>query len=159
MAGQAELCPQCGAAIHFSESQTELICPYCGTTVVNPNLPQSARDETSDEQDNKETAQIIEALLALHKQLATRSVLAPAQIVSMRPRTRTVVISDPTSDKSNGRLMSFELEIRPEGRPPFAAKATADILVSALDKYHPGAIVYVRYDPDDPTQIQFDHRK
>src|SRR5437870_5718670 len=34
MTVEAQLCPQCGAAVQFGEGQTEVVCSHCGTTVV-----------------------------------------------------------------------------------------------------------------------------
>jgi uncharacterized Zn finger protein (UPF0148 family) len=34
MAVVAQVCPKCGAAIQFNEGQDEVVCTYCGTTVV-----------------------------------------------------------------------------------------------------------------------------
>jgi hypothetical protein len=36
MAVEAQLCPQCGGSIQFAAYQTQVICPYCGTTVDKP---------------------------------------------------------------------------------------------------------------------------
>jgi ribosomal protein S27AE len=33
MAVEAQLCPQCGGSIQFALYQSQVICPYCGTTV------------------------------------------------------------------------------------------------------------------------------
>src|SRR6266851_228358 len=34
MAVEAQLCPQCGAAVQFGAGQTEVVCAHCGTTVL-----------------------------------------------------------------------------------------------------------------------------
>ena len=34
MAVEAQVCPQCGSAVHFKKGQTSVICSYCGTTVT-----------------------------------------------------------------------------------------------------------------------------
>src|SRR5579859_4667116 len=34
MAVEAQLCPQCGAAVQFPAGQTEVVCAHCGTTVA-----------------------------------------------------------------------------------------------------------------------------
>ena len=162
MTAEAELCPQCGGAIHFPPAQTELICPYCGATITHHAPPPvaplpAAPAEPADQQDRVETNKIIAALVVLRRKLAAQG-LVLAQIVSVKPRTSSVVRTDPTSDQGNGRMMSLELEVRPDGQPPFAASATVLIRVATLAEYHPGAMVYVRYDPHDPTQILLDHR-
>ena len=54
-------------------------------------------------------------------------------------------------------LMSFEIEVMPEGKPKFTAKAKAPILKVSFEKFKPGHIVTVKYDPNDLTKVTMFH--
>jgi hypothetical protein len=71
MAVEAQLCPQCGGAIHFSALQTELLCAYCGTTVVKPAAPPPAGPPTSFEADARRN-QLIAEMVVLQRRLSVR---------------------------------------------------------------------------------------
>ena len=45
MAVEAQVCPQCGAAVQFGAGQTEVVCSHCGTTVVQAAAPGAASVE------------------------------------------------------------------------------------------------------------------
>jgi len=153
MAAEAELCPQCGGAIHFAENQKDLVCPYCGTTIVNKAWQPPAPAGNTLMPGDDEAHQIVRALVTLHLKLASQGVVAPAQIVSAQPTD--YVIHTP---KGDGRVVSFVLEVHPDGGPPFSAEARALVSLPSLAKYQPGATEYVRYNPRDPKEIELDHR-
>lgn len=70
-----------------------------------------------------------------------------------------IINAEDLNIKVNGDnpLMSFELEIMPEGKPKFFARAKAPILHSSIDKYEKGDIITVKYDPNDLTKVSLFH--
>ena len=47
----------------------------------------------------------------------------------------------------------LELEIRPEGQPAFRSHVTTFISMFEAQKYQPGSIIRVKYDPADPQKV------
>ena len=164
MAVEAQLCPQCGGAIHFSALQTELVCPYCGTTVVKPaappltapplTAPPLAGPPTSFEADARRN-QLIAEMVVLQRRLNVEGVAAPAKIVSLQPMHLTVGAGAGAS----GQLFSVVVEVQPAGGPAYTAQAKIAVSQASLDKYQPGALVNVKVDPRDPQVLVFEVRR
>ena len=154
MAVEAQLCPQCGGAIHFSALQTEMVCPYCGTTVVKPAAPPPAGPPTSFEADARRN-QIIAEMVVLQRRLNVEGVAAPARIVALEPLHLTVG----TSVGAPGQLFSVVVEVQPAGGPAYTAQARIAVSQAALEKYQPGALVSVKVDPRDPQVLVFEGRR
>jgi hypothetical protein len=74
---------------------------------------------------------------------------APAKILSMMDTG--IRIGD------NASMLHFNLEVFPNGRPSFRAETQNAIADTSRPKYIPGATVYVKFDPNDPTQVALDH--
>ena len=159
MAVEAQLCPQCGGAIHFSALQTELICLYCGTTVVKPaapplTAPPLAGPTTSFEADARRN-QLIAEMVVLQRRLNVEGVAAPAKIVSLQPLHLTVG----NGAGASGQLFSVVVEVQPAGAPAYTAQAKIAVLQASLDKYQPGALVNVKVDPHNPQVLVFEGRR
>jgi hypothetical protein len=158
MAVEAQLCPQCGGTIHFSALQTELVCPYCGTTVVKPAAPLTAPPlagpAPSYEADARRN-QLIAEMVVLQRRLNVEGVAAPAKIVSLQPLHLTVG----TGAGASGQLFSVVVEVQPAGGPAYTAQAKIAVLQASLDKYQPGTLVNVKVDPRDPQVLVFEGRR
>lgn len=48
---------------------------------------------------------------------------------------------------------SFLLEVHPIDRPAYRARAEATVRLENLPRFQPGAVVQVKFDPRDPTQV------
>ena len=57
---------------------------------------------------------------------------------------------------NNDPVVGFLLEVRPDDRPPYQAETKA--LISRLDipQIQPGAVLPVKFDPDDPGRVALD---
>ncbi len=53
--------------------------------------------------------------------------------------------------------MQLLLEVRPADRPPFQAQATCVVAEASLDKFQPGNLIHVKYDPEDLTRVAVVH--
>ena len=148
MAVEAQVCPQCGSAIHFKNGQTTVVCDYCGTTVVRSSA-------SSDISLTKEVAEekLIHETVDLETRLYSDGRPATAKILTAQT---TNIIRNNLDGK--GVLMSFTLEVQPEGEAPFNAETKAMIGLIALDKYQPGTLLDVSYDPQDHTQVSVEGR-
>jgi ribosomal protein S27E len=148
MAVEAQLCPQCGGAIQFVEGQTEVVCAYCGTTVVRP----SASGGTSVE---KEVAaeKLVQETVERERRLYSNGRPATAEILTaqMTDIFRSTV-------EGRGVLMSFAVEVRPDDEAPFNAETKALVGLVAVNKYQPGTVLDVRYDPQDHAQVSVEGR-
>jgi hypothetical protein len=153
MAVEAQLCPQCGGAIHFAASQTELVCPYCGTTVVKP-APLPAPPPRSFEADARRN-QLIAEMVVLQRRLNVDGVAAMARIISLEPMHLTVGSGAGTP----GQMFTAVLEVQPDGGPPYTAQARIAVSQASLDKYQPGALVNVKVDPRDPQVLVVEGRR
>jgi len=154
MAVEAQLCPQCGGSIHFSALQTELVCPYCGTTVVKPAAPPLDGPPTSFEADARRN-ELIAEMIVLQRRLNVEGVAAPAKIVSLQPMHMTVG----SGAGASGQLFSVVVEVQPAGGPAYTAQAKIAVLQASLDKYQPGTLVNVKVDPRDPQVLVFEGRR
>ena len=149
MTVEAELCPQCGAAVQFAVGQTELVCSHCGTTVVKP----AAAPSTSVE---KELAaeKLVQETVGREKKLHAHGRLATGKIVTAQATDifrRTL--------EGEAVLMSFAVEVQPDGEPPFGAEAKVLVGLSAVAKYRPGTLLNVRYDPQARAQVAIEGRQ
>lgn len=146
MVVEAQLCPQCGAAIQFVDGQAKMICAYCGTTVVKLAAP-SAQSQASIE---KELAaeKLVQETVGQEKKLDSHGQPATGKIVAVQT-------TDIFRQTIEGRavLMAFALQVQPDGEPTFIAEAKALIALSAVDKYLAGTLLDVRYDPHDHTRV------
>jgi ribosomal protein S27AE len=141
MTVESQLCPQCGSAIKFAEGQTEVVCTYCGTTVTKSEVVPSLKKEI-------ESAKVIHETLERQERLSIKGKTAPAKILTLQS---TGIIMNLLDGK--GLLTSFTVEVQPEGEAPFTAEAKASIGLVAIDKYQPGIILDVFYDPKDHTYV------
>ena len=57
----------------------------------------------------------------------------------------------------NNPLMTFQLEVQPGDRPAFQAMAKGVIGESALYKYQTGSTIWIKYDPNNPSEVALDH--
>jgi hypothetical protein len=55
-------------------------------------------------------------------------------------------------------LMLFAVEVQPYEGAPFNAQTKTFVGLPAVDKYQPGTVLDVRYDPQDPTQVSIEGR-
>src|SRR5262245_12874548 len=149
MSVEAQVCPQCGAAVQFAVGQSQVVCGHCGTTVVKTAAPGAAsvEKELADEK-------LIQETVAREKKLRGRGQPAAAKITSAQA-------SDIFRPTVEGRavLMLFALDVQPAGEPAFSAEARALVGLTAVDKYRPGTLLNVRYDPQDHAQVAVEGRR
>jgi len=148
MAVEAQVCPQCGSAIHFKKEQSEAVCAYCGTAVVKSSVPggSSLAKEMAEEKLIQET---IDRETRLHS--AGRQ--ATARILTAQT---TNIFRNNLNGK--GVLMAFTVEVLPEEATPFNAETKAVVGLVAVDKYQPGTVLDICYDPQDHTQVSVEGR-
>ena len=148
MAVEAQLCPQCGAAVQFGVGQTEIVCTHCGTTVVKAAAPGAASVEKE-----LHAEQLIQETVGREKRLHAHGRPATGKIV-------TAQATDIFRQTVEGRavLMSLTVEVQPVGAPAFAAEAKVLVGLVAVGKYGPGTLLDLRYDPQDPAQVSVEGR-
>lgn len=56
-----------------------------------------------------------------------------------------------------GSMMAFRLEVHPTNKPIFQAETQGAIGDAARAKYAPGSTVWVKFNPNDLTQVALDH--
>ncbi|HSD82522.1 MAG TPA: hypothetical protein VLG46_01610 [Anaerolineae bacterium] len=56
-----------------------------------------------------------------------------------------------------GSMMSFRLEVHPANKPVFQAETQGAIGDAARTKYAPGSTIWVKFNPNDLTQVALDH--
>jgi hypothetical protein len=154
MSVEPQLCPQCGGAIHFSDSQTELVCPYCGTTVVKPAAPPPAGPPASFEADARRN-QLLAEMIGLQRRLTVQGVAASARIISLEPLHLTVGQGAGVP----AQLFAVVVEVQPANGPAYTAQAKIAVSQASLDKYQPGALVNVKVDPRDPQILVLEGRR
>jgi len=145
---EAQVCPQCGTAIHFKEGQTQVVCDYCGTTVV-----WSAASGGISLAKELEEEKLVQATIDLEALLHSDGQLATAKILTAQT---TNIFRNNLNGK--GVLMSFTVEVLPEHEAAFHAGTKAVVGVIAIDKYQPGTVLDVRFDPQDHTQVSVEGR-
>ena len=85
----------------------------------------------------------------VHNQLRATGEEAPAKILSM---TDTGIrVGDSVS-----RLL-FGIDVFPRDRVAFRANTQQTVLDSSRLNFVPGATIYVKYDPNNPKQVEEDH--
>jgi DNA-directed RNA polymerase subunit RPC12/RpoP len=141
MAVEAQMCPQCGATIRFIEGQTDLVCVYCGTTVVKSGVPSLIEKELAEERLVQETIEQEKNLYAYGQPVMGKIVTAQATNVFRQ------------TIKGRAVLMVFALEVQPDSEHPFVGEAKALVALSAVDKYRAGTLLDVRYDPQDHARV------
>ena len=70
----------------------------------------------------------------------------PAQALILQIRDTGVTLNE-------NPQVEFSLEVRPEGASPYQAQTTALVSRLSVQKYQPGAIISVLYDPSDPSRV------
>ncbi len=148
MTVEAQVCPQCGSAIHFKRGQTEVVCDSCGTTVVKSSAPRAASlaNEVAEEKLIQETA-------ARETRLYRDGRQTTAKILTAQT---TNIFRNNLNGK--GVLMSFTIEVFPKDEAPFKAETKAMVGLIAIEKYQPGTVLDVSYDPQDHTQVSVEGR-
>ncbi len=98
-------------------------------------------------------AQQMEQMLLAQEQTynAVRSMgeAAPATIISATDMKIRV--------NDQGSMMRFRLLVQPNGRPVFQAETQGAIGDVARTKYQPGSTIWVKFNPNDQTQVALDH--
>jgi len=150
MAVEAQLCPQCGAAIQFGPAQTQVACGHCGTMVVRSAAAGASADSVAKE---IEAEKLVQATAAREKKLRGRG----------RPATGKIASAEATDifrQTPEGRsvLLTLSLEVQPEGEAAFTAAATVLVVLAAVEKYQAGLLLDVRYDPRDHAYVSVEGR-
>lgn len=102
---------------------------------------------------NPERVQALQAVLeqmkTMENDLSVRGVPAKAMILT----------ASDTQVKVNGEnpWMTFQLQVQPTDRAPYQATAQGVVGAIAVSKFQPGATVWVKYDPNDPSKVVLDH--
>ncbi len=91
---------------------------------------------------------LVQAMVAREKHLHGHGTLTTGKIVSAQT---TDILRRALEGQSV--VMIFQVEVQPEGEAPFAAEAQALVGLVAVDKYHAGVVLDVRYDPPDRAQV------
>ena len=145
---EAQVCPQCGSAVHFKKGQAEIVCDSCGTTVVKTSAPRAASlvKEVAEEKLLKEITDRETRLFRDGRQ-------ATAKILTAQT---TNIIRNNLDGK--GVLMSFTVEVLPKDEAPFNTETKAMVGLIAIEKYQPGTVLDVSYDPLDHTQVSVEGR-
>jgi hypothetical protein len=148
MAVEAQVCPQCGAAVQFGEGQTEVVCSHCGTTVVKAAAP-GATSVVKE----LDAEKLVQETVRREKKLHAHGRPATGEIV-------TAQATDIFRQTVEGRavLMSIAVEVQPDGEAAFAAEAKVLVGLAAVDKYRPGTLLDLRYDPQDRAQVSIEGR-
>ena len=58
---------------------------------------------------------------------------------------------------NQGSMMRFRLLVQPASKPPFQAETQGAIGDVARGKYQPGSTIWVKFNPNDQTQVALDH--
>jgi hypothetical protein len=57
----------------------------------------------------------------------------------------------------NNPYVTLSLQVTPTGRDPFMAQAQGVIAEQSVPKFQPGAVIAVRYDPNNVTRVSIEH--
>lgn len=98
------------------------------------------------------TQQMQEMLLKLDaadRDLLARGTSAPAKVLMAQPMGVMVNGDNP--------LMTLQLEVQPAGRTPFMAQTQGVVAAQSVAKFQPGAMITVKYDPNDITKVAVEH--
>ncbi len=107
--------------------------------------------ETSapDPAQSQKMEQMLVQMSEFYKEMRTRGESAPAKILTVGDMGVRVNGVDP--------LITAQLEVRPANRPAFQAFAQGVVAAASMSKYQPGATVWVKFDPNDPSKVILDH--
>ncbi len=115
------------------------------TVSVNAVLPQALQGPG----DAAATVQAYQEMIArqdtVSRRLLTTGIVSEAKVLTCLPLHATMNHKDP--------LMMLMLEIQPENEPPFTGQVSGCLDSTRLDRFLPGCLIYVRYDPSDKSQI------
>lgn len=76
------------------------------------------------------------------------------------PATATVIKIWETGVKvNNNPVVGFLLEVHAEGMEPYQAETKALISILNIPQIQPGAVLKVKYDPEDPNRVVLDTRE
>ncbi len=99
-----------------------------------------------------DTQQLEQALLAQDKIYeAIRSMGEAAQATIMSVTDMNIRVNDRAS------MMRFHLQVQPTGKPSFQADTQGSIGDAARAKYQSGCTIWVKFNPNDLTQVALDH--
>ncbi len=102
--------------------------------------------------DMAQAMQMQQALLATEQVLqAVRSMGIAAQATVLTALDMGVRVGD------NGSMMKFSLQVQPTDRPPFRAETQAAVSDASRLKYAAGSTIWVKFNPNDPSQVALDH--
>ncbi len=93
--------------------------------------------------------QMLVQMSEFYKEMRTRGESAPARILTVGEMGMRVNGVDP--------LITTQLEVQPANRPAFQAFAQGVVAAGSMSKYQPGATVWVKFDPNDPSKVILDH--
>ncbi len=98
-------------------------------------------------------AQQVEQMLLAQEQMynAVRSMGEAAQATIMSVTDMNIRVNDQAS------MMRFHLLVQPTGKPPFQADTQGSIGNAARAKYQSGCTIWVKFNPNDLTQVALDH--
>ena len=98
-------------------------------------------------------AQQLEQMLLTKDKMyeAIRSMGEAAQATILNATDMNVRVNDA------GSMMSFHLEVHPTDKPVFQAETQGAISDAARAKYAPGQTIWVKFNPNDLTQVALDH--
>jgi hypothetical protein len=98
-------------------------------------------------------AQQIEQMLLAKEQAynAIRSMGEAAQATILTATDMNIRVND------TGSMMTFHLEVHPTNKPIFQAETQGAISDTARTKYLPGQTIWVKFNPNDLTQVALDH--
>jgi hypothetical protein len=98
------------------------------------------------------TQQIEQLLLAKEETYnAIRSMGEAAQATILTATDMNIRINEA------GAMMSFRLEVHPTDKPIFQAETQGAISDASRAKYAPGQTIWVKFNPNDLTQVALDH--
>ncbi|MCL4506258.1 MAG: hypothetical protein M1434_15450 [Chloroflexi bacterium] len=86
---------------------------------------------------------------AINQQIVATGEAASATVLAVTPTGITVNGSNP--------YVSLNLQVTPTGRPPFVAQTQAVIAAQSVQRYQPGAVIAVRFDPQNTARVAVEH--
>ncbi len=97
-------------------------------------------------------AQIQQTLLATEQMYnAVRSMGTPAQAAVLAVTDMGVRVGD------NASMMQLSVQVQPTDRPAFRAETQGAISDASRPKFQPGSTIWVKFNPNDLTQVALDH--
>jgi hypothetical protein len=98
---------------------------------------------------NEQIEQMLRTQEQVYNQIRQSGEEAPAKILSV---TDTGVRIG-----ENASMLRFNMEVFPEHRASFRADTQNAISDASRPKFTPGSTIYVKFDPNDTTQVAIDH--